>query len=147
MEEVHSYWTGSKKEYCQEEDMPKISHVYDESVQKGFIAFNALRDEVLKALEEERKDGHLGSSSDARIEITIKDDLLYSLFKSEPSECVASYFIVSDVKFEKGDKDSCKVFIDEDELCPRGRKHFHCLEEYNDVKVCSRCKKALEEHE
>lgn len=147
MEEVHSYWTGSKKEYCQEEDMPKISHVYDESVQKGFIAFNALRDEVLKALEEERKDGHLGSSSDARIEITIKDDLLYSLFKSEPSECVASYFIVSDVKFEKGDKDSCKVFIDEDELCPRCRKHFHSLEDYNDVKVCSRCKKALEEHE
>ncbi len=147
MEEVHSYWPSKSKEACQLEDMPRVTHVYDESVQKAFSSFMGLRDEVLKALEVERAEGKIGSSVDASIHLSIKDDLLYSLFCSESNENIASYFIVSNLTYEKGEKDSCLVSIDEDEICSRCRKHFTKLVDHNGIKLCPRCNKALDEHE
>ncbi|MCR5491379.1 MAG: isoleucine--tRNA ligase [Bacilli bacterium] len=147
MEEVYSYLPGEKQESVQLEDMPKITHVFDESVLETFNAFKSLRSVVLKALEESRAEGKIGSSSDAEIELTSSNGLLVSLLLNEGEDKLNKYFIVSHCELHEGTEDSCAVKVSEEELCPRCRNHVHTLIDHGEDRLCKRCVEAVEEKE
>ena len=76
MDEVYSYLPGVKKAAPQLERMVEESHHYEPKDLMEYQQFLSLRDRVLKALEEERAKGHIGSSSDAKA-ITFKKKSIF----------------------------------------------------------------------
>ena len=59
-----------------------------------------MRDDVLKALDEQRKAGKIGSGLQAKVVITSTDQVALQYFKSFKD--LASIFIVSQVEFKEG---------------------------------------------
>lgn len=146
MDEVYSYIPGVKKASPQLEDMPKESHEYDEETLKEYEAFIALRSVVLKALEEKRAKGEIGSSIEARVEVfAFKHGLLKTL-KSLDSNELARLFGVSEASVALGGDDSARVYKDNDQVCDRCRNHKKDAIMREDGHIlCERCKAALEE--
>ena len=62
-------------------EYPKVSHDFDENILKEYKEIKALRDEVLKALEESRTSGLIGSAQDAEIEITLLNENIKNIVK------------------------------------------------------------------
>ena len=145
MEEVYSYLPGEKKESIQLEDMVKESHDYDASLLANYASYKALRSVVLKALEDARAAGKIGSSSEAEVDVLVKDEALFNLLSKEGNDEVSKGFIVSKVILRKGEEDACTVKVATGPLCPRCRNHVDhvvSIDGYEE-KVCERCAKAL----
>ncbi|MGN1261847.1 MAG: isoleucine--tRNA ligase, partial [Candidatus Enteromonas sp.] len=145
MEEVHSYLPGNKKEFAQLEDMPKESHAYSPVILDDYASFVHLRDIGLKALEEGRAKGLFGSSTDAALSLTIADDNLLEILRSNSDEMLSKFFMVSKVYLATGESDSASATVGEGELCPRCRQKVSELVGHESDHLCSRCAKALEE--
>lgn len=145
MEEVYSYLPGAKKESIQLEDMPKPSAEYGAETLQPYAGYKALRSVVLKALEDARSAGLIGSSSEAAVEVTVGEEALYQLLKAEGEEEVAKGFIVSAVKLCQGEVDAASVQIATGPLCPRCRNHVEHLVAAPGVEeqICPRCAQAL----
>ena len=143
MEEVYSYFPGEKKESVQLEDMPKPSHEFGEDVLASYASFRQLRDCALLGLEEARKEGKIGSSSQAALALEVADeDLLDKLGKLD-SDTLAKVFIVSSVSLSKGKENKALVSVAKGETCPRCRFVYEDTVEHEEGHLCHRCDEAL----
>lgn len=98
MEEVYRAFPKTNKKFAlQLEDMPK-SQTLDQETLKQYELFLSFRESVLKALEEARKTGLIGSAQEALLEVGEKlvPPALLGIDKDE----LARLFIVSEVKFK-----------------------------------------------
>ena len=112
-------------------DMGLINKWLNNNLETRYAQIFKIRDLVMKALEEERSKGKIGSSQEAQILLATTDQARYNLL-NEFLGNLAALFIVSEVKLEKMDK----------------LKDLPKLENYNDLKItvlaaegkkCSRC--------
>jgi isoleucyl-tRNA synthetase len=74
----------------------------NEGIEEKFKPLLALRDVVLKALDEQRKAGHIGSGLQAKIVITAASPRDFEYFSSF-KDILASVFIVSQVELKQGE--------------------------------------------
>lgn len=146
MEEVYSYLPGEKKASVQLEDMPKKSNVYGADVLASYASFRALRDCALLSLEEARKEGKIGSSSQASLSLNVASSSLFDALHSLDKDTLAKLFIVSEVTLAKGEQDEAKVAVADGFTCPRCRFVYQEGVEHEEGKLCSRCYKALGAH-
>ena len=143
MEEVYSYLPIEKKESVQLEDMPRISHRYGEEDLAMYAAFRDLRDVALRPLEDARKEGKIGSSSQAELRLTVASKLLYDALVQLDADTLAKYFIVSKVSLEKGQENGASVEVASGFTCPRCRFVYEEGFDHEEGKLCSRCFHAL----
>lgn len=145
MDEVYSYLPGAKKASPQLERMVQESHAYSADDLAEYQSFLALRNGVLKALEEERAAGKIGSSTDAKAEIHTPDEKLVALFAHLDGAERARLFGVSEANVTLGEK-SIAIEVDDDPVCERCRLHKKdAVKRENGAVLCTRCEDAIEE--
>jgi isoleucyl-tRNA synthetase len=125
--------------------MPKESHEYDAKVLADFDLFKKSRDVVLKALEEARAEGKIGSSSEASLSLTISDSATYDLLAKMDKDEARRLFMVADLTLNKGKDGSVSVTKSSDALCDRCRNYRGDVVETDDhAHLCERCRNVLE---
>ena len=95
MDEFNKNLPGERLSSPQLLDFPKESHKYKSVVLTNYELFNKVRTEVLKALEEARSSGIIGSAQEAYVEISFVDKEAEKLFKSFKPELLKTFFVVS----------------------------------------------------
>ena len=140
MDELYSFIPYHKHNHIFLEDMPKVSHEYDESILKEYEAFKLTRDQVMKALEEARGAGVIASGLEASVSLTTNQELA-----SFNEEELKDIFIVSEVKKNKGDTFSVNVSRHNGKKCERCWTYHETLVEVSNVHVCPRCHKVLKD--
>ena len=145
MDEVYSFIPGVKKASPQLEDMPKESHEYSEETLKEYDDFIALRSIVLKALEEKRASGVIGSSTEAKAEVFTNNETLFNVLKKLDDNEIARLFGVSEANITEGET-KATIEKDDDPVCERCRNHKKdAVMRENGSVLCSRCLAALGE--
>lgn len=142
-EEIYSYMPGDKKESVQLEDMVKRSHQYEGSVEEEFASFKAARSVLLKALENARNEGLIGSSSEADVKLTIASKSLKDELSSWGEDYLKRVFMVSSIAIEEGSEDKAEVASSAALTCARCRNHDHDCVEQNGEALCPRCLEVL----
>ncbi len=151
MEEVQQYLPSLHKEkYIVLEDMPK-KEVVDEALLKEYQEFMSVRDDVMKALEEARSTSLIGSSLEASLVITPKDEMAKRVLARFTKEEMNLLFIVSKCELGEAHQEYNHLLIDVKRhngvKCERCWQYFDTLEEYEGSHVCARCKEELKKHE
>ena len=141
-EEVYSYMPGQKKESVQLEDMVRHSHDY-EGLAEEFAAFKALRDVMLKELENARAEGKIGSSGEADVSLSIASEKLFDALKQWNPDSLKRVLMVSSLTLEQGSQDAAKVSPSDAPACARCRNHDHDHKEVEGEAICARCGKVL----
>ena len=145
MEEVYSYLPLREKESVQLEEMPKITHEYPASLKEDFASFLKLRSIALKAMEESRAKGEIGSSSEADLTLENVDSKLFHLLKEEGDEALKNLFMVSYFQMEEGlGEAKASVKKAEGTLCARCRHIVKETVEGEEGPLCHRCFEAME---
>ncbi|OGX40332.1 MAG: isoleucine--tRNA ligase [Omnitrophica WOR_2 bacterium RIFCSPHIGHO2_02_FULL_68_15] len=80
----------------------------DEAGQRRWAAFLAIRDVVMKALEEQRGRGIIGSGLEARVTLVMSDPALRSLCEAH-REALAEAFVVSSLEVRSGEAASAEA--------------------------------------
>jgi len=102
----------------------------------------AIRDEVLKALEDARNDKHIGSSLDAKVVLTT--DAETTRFLMDYFDQLRYVFIVSQVEVHEGDKLGVEIQKADGEKCERCWNYSVRVGEFVEYPtVCERCNDAL----
>lgn len=152
-EEIWSHLSNKEQEYVQLTDMPVAREVVGESdLMKKWDHFIAVRDDVLKALEEARAEKVIGKSLEAKLVIVPKDETTKSLLQQ--IEDLHQLFIVSDVELVdavEGTKayEHVKVKVDkyDAEKCERCWVASKTVgENSNHESLCTRCASIVERH-
>ncbi|MBQ9457606.1 MAG: isoleucine--tRNA ligase [Bacilli bacterium] len=141
-EEVYSYMPGEKKESVQLEDMVKASHDY-EAYQEEFVRFKALRDVMLKELENARASGQIGSSGEADVELTVGSSSLMEALQAWDEDSLKRVLMVSSFTLKEGKEDNAKVTITDAPSCARCRNHDHHHQTKGEETLCDRCAEVL----
>lgn len=143
MDEVYSYIPGVKEISPQLEDMPHSTNEFGSDTKKMFASFRKLRDVALKALEDKRTAGVIGSSNEASLDLTFDDPGLVHALVTEDSDELARLFGVSKVTIAVG-KPAANVTKAVGTVCDR------CRNIKDDVQaveggphLCERCQRAL----
>jgi isoleucyl-tRNA synthetase len=145
MDEVYSYLPGEKKASPQLEDMPSETHEYGEEDKAMYAKFKDYRALVLKALENKRNEGLIGSSLEAELSLKVADAGLYEVLSKLEKDELARYFGASETEIEKAEENSVIVSKDEHEVCERCRTAKIDVKERGDGHhLCDRCAKAIE---
>lgn len=104
-----------------------------------------LRDIALKALEEKRSIGLIGSSIEASISLQSSNKELVNVLNSLEKDELARLFGVSEAIVAEG-SEKAEVSKDDDEICERCRNHKKdAIKRENGAILCDRCAKALGE--
>ena len=143
MEEVYQNIPGEHKKSVQLEKYPEISHKYDVSYLKEYSLISKLRSDVLKALEEERANGVIGSAQEAIIRLHILNEDVKKAFLKFSNVERERLFIVS--KVELTDDKLLKVLKHPGHKCERCWNYVDEINEIEGVHLCHRCKEALGE--
>ncbi len=128
-EEVWSYIRGVDEESVQLTDMPKESEISNgDGIKEKWEQIIAIRDEVLKALEESRNNKLIGKSLTAKLTLYPTEEAKKLLSEVESLE---QLFIVSHVKIA-GDKKEApsQSFVNE---------HVNVVVEHAEGETCGRC--------
>ena len=142
-EEAYTHFQEQdKKESVFLSNWPNYQEFKRPELESDFKKIFKLRDDVLKALEEERSKGLIGSSLEAEVKIvTTSEDFN---FLKEREDLLREFFIVSKVEVEKGESFSLKVEK------AKGKKCLRCWNWREDVgkdkdfeEVCLRCVSVL----
>lgn len=147
-EEVYSYIPEAEAESVQLTDMPKEYPLKDEEkLREKWDQLMAVRDDVLKALEEARNEKVIGKSLTASVTIYPKASVR-SLLEEMESE-LAELFIVSQVTVSKEDASETKVVVEQAEgtTCERCwvvSTTVGTVEEH--PALCTRCATIVKEH-
>ena len=151
MDEVNQNYCLKTEDNVQLYSYPEITNKYDESLIKEYSLLRALRDDVLKALEEARNTGKIGKSNDAMINIDIFDNETSKMFDSLNETDLPIIFIVSKVVKNKdlvGFKGKVSNILVEKadgvrcDRCWNFFEHSEIIEE-NGLKLCKRCHKII----
>jgi len=152
MDEVNNNYPLKFKDNVQYYDYPKVEHKYGEKVLSEYKLFQKLRDDTLKALQEERNKGIIHSPQEAFISIKVNDDKLKDILKDIPNDELSRLLIVSGVKIvdnlDNGlDGDVCKCYVIKHpgERCDRCWNYYNSdeLSEIDGAKLCKRCQEAI----
>jgi isoleucyl-tRNA synthetase len=144
MDEVYHAIPGTKKASPQLEDMPKESHEYQAKFLADFELFKKERDLVLKALEDARAAGKIGSSSEASLDLAVADEATYALLSKMDGDELRRLFIVADVSLKKEAVGSVKVEKSADALCDRCRNYrADVAETAEGTHLCARCRSVI----
>lgn len=141
-EEVYGYIKNSK-ESVHLERMPEVVHFEGEDViKKDFELFFQVKEDVNKALEDARNEKLIGSSLEAEVSISLKDE--YRRVLEDLKDYLKQLFIVSDVKLvdeelPKVGKVGVKVEKSHGEKCERCWNYV----EHTEEGLCPRCKEIL----
>lgn len=151
MYEVNKYLPGSKVNnptYLTYPETASVSFKLDEL----YTSFLALRDDVLKVLENKRQEGVIGSSQEASVTMHVLDETLNEALNKLDKKELARLFIVSSVNLleasnglEKGEVSYLKVEKHPGHKCLRCWKyeepsHMHKIGE---DEVCDSCYEAI----
>ena len=121
---------------------PSIDYSANESKWNKIMA---LRDEVLKVLEDLRKAQTIGSNQEASVQIIVSDDQLLKLVQDLGVERFAALCIVSEVTIEKGGQ--MKVTADKSAhaKCQRCWNYWPSVgQQANYSDLCSRCAEVVQ---
>ncbi len=127
-------------------EFPKVSGADNSSLLSDWERIFAIRDEVLKALEEARAAKIIGSSLEAKVILTTDKDTTYFLLPYY--EDLRYIFIVSQVEVHQGDKFAVEIQKADGEKCERCWNYSTRVGESEKYPtVCERCVAALNEIE
>lgn len=126
-------------------EMPKPRQVADDAFVANWDRIHAVRDDVLKALEEARNSKIIGKPQEAKVTLTASEEL-YGFLKAYEND-LAMLFIVSQTALEKGQGTgggveglSVKVEKADGTVCPRCWNYSHTVgSNENHAEVCARC--------
>ncbi len=141
MDEVYKAIPGHKKESPQLEDMPSVSHRYENTNEyEGFIK---VRDAALKTLEENRNAGLIASNMEAKIILTLPHSSLSTLLLSLSKQETSEMFGVSQIDLKEGE--TLKVGVEKAKglKCDRCRRIEEDSKQYDDGVLCGRCAKVM----
>ncbi len=142
MDEVYGFIPGVTKKSPQLDDMPKESHIYGEVEKAQYVSFNKLRNIILKALEDKRAEGVIGSSSEASVVATFDDETLVNVLNSLDSDELPRLFGASSLTITVGNP-AAVVSKATGEKCERCRNIKFSVTSTDVGCLCSRCMKAL----
>ena len=124
-------------------DMPEVSDELSfPETEARYEKLFALRDGIMKSLEEARAGKTIGKSLDAKLTISVSDSETLSLLRSFGDEELQTVFIVSGVTLCEGE-DSVKVEAADGCKCVRCWKYSNNGIESEAGFLCSRCKDTL----
>ncbi len=127
-------------------EFPKVSGADDSQLLSDWERIFAIRDEVLKALEEARGAKIIGSSLEAKAVLTVDKDTTYFLL--DYFEDLRYIFIVSQVEVHQGDKFNVEIQKADGAKCERCWNYSVRVGEFEKYpSVCERCSAALAEIE
>ncbi|RPF56064.1 isoleucine--tRNA ligase [Aquisalibacillus elongatus] len=145
-EEAYQYIPGVEEESVQLTDMPEARTVQHEAtIKEKWEDFMAIREDVLKALEEARADKVIGKSLEAKVTIVPKDEATMDLLES--MEHLHQYLIVSEVDLAEShnlaksyERVSVAVEKHEGEKCQRCWVASHSVgKDEQQPDLCERC--------
>jgi len=143
-EEAYQHFPNKDETSVYLENMPKRRYPEDASLKKKYDAFMALRDRVLKSLEDARNEKRIGGSLEARIKLypagSEEEELLRNV------DDLARLFIVSEAEIASEGEGAYKhdaLTLDVEKA--EGAKCERCwkIGATNDEGVCSRCEDVL----
>ncbi|MFA7100225.1 MAG: isoleucine--tRNA ligase [Bacilli bacterium] len=146
MEELYQLTSDKSEESVHLLSMVKPQDV-NEEVLKEYTALLKLRTEVLKALEESRSKGEIGSAQEARLQLDINDKYTSEVFNKMSHAEQVRFFIVSDLELVKNnglkqEVSQVKVLKDEGIKCERCWNRYPA-NKVNAEHLCERCEKAF----
>jgi len=125
-------------------EFPKASGKDEEKLLADWERIFSVRDVVLKKLEDARNDKQIGSSLQAKVELTV-DSASYEFLQAYAKE-LPFIFIVSQVELKKGGAISVEVLNADGNKCERCWNFSTKVGEYEEFPtVCDRCLEALTE--
>jgi activator of 2-hydroxyglutaryl-CoA dehydratase len=132
------------KESVQLEDLPVL--IYEEGMEEKYKAFQAVRSSLLKALEDARSNGVIGSSSEAEVVYSGAKEAVAPYLNLD-GESLRQAFNVASIRFVEGEE-SVSVKASDRPSCPRCRQKVEELEPCGEDCLCHRCAHALgEDHD
>ncbi len=152
MDEVWGYIPGVTEESVQLTDLPEVVHLDNEDeVKDRWSQLMAVREDVLKALEEARENKVIGKSLEALVTIIPKDEKTYDLLHETTH--LHQYLIVSEVRLEDTNNiakayDTVSVSVEEHpgEKCQRCWVSSETVgQDANYPDLCDRCAPIVEE--
>ncbi len=142
-EEIYTTIPFKRLESIHLEDWPEIKEI-DRTMLEKWSKIRNVRDSVLKALEVERQNGHIGHPLEAEVEIRVDDEDLKVLKSVEPD--LGDIMIVSAVSLVKGEDIEVKVKHAHGQKCERCWKYSETVgEDEAHPTLCSRCAKVIRE--
>lgn len=132
-------------------EMPKISHEFTATL-VDYQMFLELRNDVLKAIEESRATGKVGSAQEVQLHLEIHKDSIKNLFNKLPAVEQRRLFIVSEIvqgPLQNGKKysvSSIEVSSHHGHKCERCWNYVDTPKQVNPT-LCSRCHEAVQKYE
>jgi isoleucyl-tRNA synthetase len=152
MDELYSYFSTEVESVHLLDMTKKVDHI-DEELLSEYEGLLKLRSDVLKALENARASGLIGSSQEANVNLYIKDAAIRKYYQVLPNIEKTRLFIVSKVIDDNtaDNKDEfsvsyVKITKNEGIKCERCWNRFEEVE-VNENHVCHRCVEAMEHYE
>ncbi len=151
MDEFNRSLPGKREEYVQLLDYPEVKKV-DENMLKDYEAFKSARNEILKALENARNAGLIGSSQEAEVNIFIKDTNIKRIFDTIGNCNLSPLFVVSDLHESDSPIDGeeysaliVSVKRHAGKYCARCWNYsYDAINTSEDEYLCPRCHKVME---
>ena len=127
-------------------EFPRVSGADDSQLLANWERIFAIRDEVLKKLEEARNEKQIGSSLEAKVILTVDKETVRFLLSYY--EQLRYIFIVSQTEVHEGDEFKVEIQKADGEKCERCWNYSTRVGEFKDYPtVCERCVEALQEIE
>ena len=123
-------------------EFPKLAGVKDEKLLENWERIYAIRDEVLKKLEESRNAKIIGSGLEAKVILTVDKETM--MFLLPFYEDLRYIFIVSQVEVHQDEKFGVEIRKADGEKCERCWNYSVRVGEFKEyLTVCERCDEAL----
>lgn len=152
MDEFNRFLPLERKWNVQLLDFPREEHNFDSSLLEEFETFKLVRNDILKALENARVKQIIGSSQEAHVYISFKDDKFMDLFKGMSQDYLNKLFVVStfEITKDKSGEEFNTSFIDikhhEGHFCSRCWNYdSDAIKMEDDEYLCHRCYDAIKE--
>ncbi|MGC8545714.1 isoleucine--tRNA ligase [Athalassotoga sp.] len=144
-EEIYTTIPFKKFESIHLENWPEVRES-DNFILEKWSKIRNVRDVVLKALEEERQNGHIGHPLEAEVDIKADGELFKVLKSVEPD--LANVMIVSSVSIVEGEDLDVKVKHAHGQKCERCWKYSETVgQDKAYPTLCSRCAKVIREED
>ncbi len=135
---------GEKSSSVHIEEFPRAAETDHTALLEKWERIYAIRDEVLKALEDARNEKRIGSSLEAKVVLNADKDT--TMFLMDVYEQLRYIFIVSQVEVHESDSFGAKIEKADGEKCERCWNYSTRVGEFEKYPtVCERCYEALEE--
>jgi isoleucyl-tRNA synthetase len=140
MEEIYQLIKDSSISSSQLLDYPKLTDV-DQSQLEAYGQFKQLRQDILKALEQARQEGLIGSSQEATIIVPPLNSLLKPM-EQLPKFELSRLLIVSSLNIQP-EQNTIQVMRAQGEKCDRCWNYFPQLNAIETFHICDRCLKVI----